>query len=82
MEEQRLLRSRPLVTRVVWPATWWMRVVSMASARVIASRMVVSRLVPASTCRALGDQGGGHYSQNVCISFSVASALPREGDAY
>ena len=47
MEEQRLLRSRRLVTTVVRspmrPAMLWMRVVSMASARVIAGRTVVSR---------------------------------------
>jgi hypothetical protein len=47
MEEQRLLRSRRLVTTavrsLVRPATLWMRVVSMASARVIAGKMVVSR---------------------------------------
>ena len=47
MEEQRLLRSGRLVTNAVRspvrPATLWMRVVSMASARVIAGRMVVSR---------------------------------------
>jgi transposase len=47
MEEQRLLRSRRLVTNAVRspvrPATLWIRVVSIASARVIAGRMVVSR---------------------------------------
>jgi hypothetical protein len=47
LEDQRLLRSRRAVTKVVRspvrPATLWMRVVSMASARVMAGRMVVSR---------------------------------------
>jgi hypothetical protein len=57
----------------VRPTTRWMRVVSRASARVIAGRMVVSRRasldVPAPRGRA-----GGHDGQNACMIYRFTSA--------
>jgi hypothetical protein len=57
----------------VRPATLWMRVVSRASARVMAGRLVVRRRATSSGPLQEG-QGGGRYRQNACITFSFTIA--------
>jgi hypothetical protein len=63
----------------VSPATLWIRVVSMASARVIAGRMVVSRRAsldwPAPEGRARGRLG---HNARIAFSFGISS---RNADA-
>jgi hypothetical protein len=56
----------------VRPATPWMRVVSSASARRIAGKIMVSRRASIDF-PAPGGPRSEHYSQNTCITFSMAS---------
>jgi hypothetical protein len=63
----------PAVRAPVRPATRWMRVVSMASARVIAGRMVVSRRASIHL-PAPGGPSRRRCGQNACITFSFTTA--------
>jgi hypothetical protein len=71
-------RHRRVVTHAeqspVRPAILWMRVVSRASAKVMAGRLVVRRRASSSGPLREG-HGGGRYRQNACItlSFTIAS---------
>jgi hypothetical protein len=58
----------------VRPATRCIHMVAMASARVLASRMVVSRRA-SSDFSAVGGPALGHYGHNACIPFSLTSSL-------
>jgi hypothetical protein len=64
----------------VRPATRWMRVVSRASAKVIAGRMVVSRYA-STDLPAPGGLGAARYGQNTCIIFTFASIACSDVDA-
>jgi hypothetical protein len=61
------------VRSLVTPATRWRRVVSPASARRIAGRMVVSRCAT-STAPPQVDRGGGRDGQNAYTAFSFTLA--------
>jgi hypothetical protein len=61
----------------VRPATRWRRVVARASARVIAGRIVMSRRASIDLSGLRGPRMADD-GQDVCISLSVASTLPRE----
>jgi hypothetical protein len=58
--------------------TWRVRVVSMASAWVMAGRMVVSHRASIDM-PVPGGRGGARLAQNACLTFYFAFALPIEG---
>jgi hypothetical protein len=69
-----------VVRAPVRPATRWMRVVSIASTRVIAGRRVVSRRASIDW-PAPGGQEAGDYGQNARMTFS-SSITSRGADGY
>jgi hypothetical protein len=62
----------------VRPSMRWMHVVSMASARVMAGRIVVSRRASIDLPAPRG-RGGGDYGQNACMTFRFTNAF-RDAD--